>query len=71
MNLVYSDYGADVPASCESFIYNVVLANLLVTGLISLPMFWVFFWMIVIKGVGIILGLISPPALIWLKKKTA
>jgi len=69
MNMVYSDFG-NVPYECGSFVNNVVWANLLLTGLISLPVVWILFWMIVIKGISLLLGVLSPPALIWFKKKT-
>jgi len=71
MNMVYSDMGGIALAGCGGFVHNVVWGNLVLTGLISLPVFWVLFWMICIKGSCIILGLISPSMLIKLKKGLA
>jgi hypothetical protein len=69
MNIVYNQYY--IIYGCGAFMKNVVWGNLILTAILSLPVLWVFFSMILIKGTCIILGVISPSALIKLKKKTA
>jgi len=73
LNLVYSEYegGALSVSGCGSFVHSVVWINLVITGLVSLPVFWVLFWMVLIKLTCILLGVISPNLLIKLKKATA
>lgn len=68
MNIVYSNY--PTYKSCSEFVNNIILGNLLISGILALPVIWIFFWMVIIKGLSLTLGLLSPPMLIWLKKKT-
>lgn len=56
---------------CPSFTAVVFGGNIAFTTLLSLPFFWILFWMIFIKGTSALVGVISPPVLIWIKKKRA
>lgn len=71
LNLVYSEYEGGALAGCTSFVHSVVWINLMITGLVSLPVVWVLFWMLIIKLTCILLGVISPSLLIKMKKFTA
>mmetsp|Transcript_37421 Transcript_37421/g.33541 ORF Transcript_37421/g.33541 Transcript_37421/m.33541 type:complete len:118 (-) Transcript_37421:295-648(-) len=57
--------------SCPSFLPLVMGGNILLTGVIAFPIMWIVFWMVFIKGFSAIVGAISPPILIWIKKKRA
>jgi hypothetical protein len=71
MNMAYAQYGTGALVGCGGFIKNVVWGNLILSVFFSLPVLWILFWMICIKGTGLLLGVVSPSTLIWLKKKTA
>jgi len=71
MKMAYAQYGSGELVDCGSFIQNVVWGNLVLSGIITLPVLWVLFWMVFIKGTCLILGVVSPSLLISLKKKTA
>ena len=71
MNRVYDGYWSGEYTNCGAFMKNVVWGNLILSVVSSLPVLWILFSMIFIKGSCIILGLISPASLISLKRKTS
>jgi len=71
MKMAYAQYGSGELVDCGSFIQSVVWGNLVLSGVITLPVLWILFWMVFIKGTCILLGVVSPQMLIRLKKKTS
>lgn len=66
LSLVYKNYNSYV--GCSQFMNNVIWGNIFITTIFALPVVWVFFWMILIKAISLILGVVAPGVLIWFKK---
>jgi len=69
MNLMYyNPHGLD---QCGMIQQNIVWGNLVLTGIFSFPIIWILFWMIIIKSICLVLSVVWPSALIFIKKCTA
>jgi hypothetical protein len=65
--MIFKDYQSY--SACPQFMNNVFWGNLFITSMFAVPIMWIFCWMILIKGISLILGLVAPGVLIWIKKK--
>lgn len=54
---------------CTDFDNYILYGNLLFAGVVALPIFWILFWMVVIKIVCLVISQVCPSILIWFKKK--
>ena len=58
----------DPDIECSNFVNLIVYSSMYATAVLSLPVVWVLFWMVVVKVVCLLLSLLCPSVLIAIKK---